>query len=56
VGPEELRAKGLVKKRGRIKVLGEGELKKELTVRAHAFSVGAVEKIRSAGGSIEVIE
>lgn len=56
VGPDELRAKGLVKKRGRIKVLGEGELKKELTVRAHAFSVGAVEKIRSAGGSIEVIE
>jgi large subunit ribosomal protein L15 len=56
VGPDELREKGLVKKRGRIKVLGEGELKKELTVRAHAFSVGAVEKIRSAGGSIEVIE
>jgi large subunit ribosomal protein L15 len=56
VGPDELRAKGLVKKRGRIKVLGEGEITKELTVRAHAFSVGAVEKIRAAGGSIEVIE
>ena len=56
VGPDELRAKGLIKKRGRIKVLGEGELKKELTVRAHAFSVGAVEKIQAAGGQIEVIE
>ena len=56
VGPDELRAAGLVKKRGRIKVLGEGELKKELTVKAHAFSVGAVERIKSAGGTAEVIE
>ncbi len=56
VGPDELRARGLVKKRGRIKVLGEGELSKELTVRAHAFSVGAVERIQAAGGTVEVIE
>ena len=56
VGPDELRAAGLVKKRGRIKVLGEGELKKELTVKAHAFSVGAMERIKSAGGTAEVIE
>ena len=56
VGPDELRAKGFIKKRGRVKVLGEGELKKELTVRAHAFSVGAVEKNKAAGGEIEVIE
>lgn len=56
VGPDELHEKGLIKKRGRIKVLGEGELKKQLTVRAHAFSVSAVEKIKAAGGEIEVIE
>jgi large subunit ribosomal protein L15 len=56
VGPEELRSRGLVKKRGRIKVLGEGELTKELTVRAHAFSVGAVERIQAAGGTAEVVE
>jgi len=56
VGPEELRARGLVKKRGRVKVLGEGELTKALTVRAHAFSVGAVERIQAAGGTVEVIE
>jgi len=56
VGPEELRARGLVKKRGRVKVLGEGELTKGLTVRAHAFSVGAVERIQAAGGMVEVIE
>ena len=56
VGPDELRARGLVKKRGRVKVLGEGELTKGLTVRAHAFSVGAVERIQAAGGTVEVIE
>ena len=56
VGPEELRAKGFVKKRGREKELGEGEITKELTVRAHAFSVGAVEKIKAAGGEVEVVE
>jgi large subunit ribosomal protein L15 len=56
VGPEELRSRGLVKKRGRVKVLGQGELTKGLTVRAHAFSVGAVERIQAAGGTVEVIE
>jgi large subunit ribosomal protein L15 len=56
VGPHELRAAGLIKKRGRVKVLGEGELTQALTVRAHAFSLGAVEKITAAGGSAEVIE
>ncbi|NNF62622.1 MAG: 50S ribosomal protein L15 [Acidimicrobiia bacterium] len=56
VGPDELRAQGLIKKRGRVKVLGEGDLDRELTVRAHAFSVGAVEKIKAAGGSVEVVE
>lgn len=56
VGPDELRAKGLVKKRGKVKVLGEGELTKSLTVRAHAFSAGAVEQIEAAGGTVEVVE
>lgn len=55
VGPDELRAKGLVKKRGKVKVLGEGDLTKSLTVRAHAFSAGAVEQIEAAGGTVEVI-
>ncbi|MGH8935201.1 MAG: 50S ribosomal protein L15 [Acidimicrobiia bacterium] len=56
VTPDELRARGLVKKRGRIKVLGQGDLDRKLTVRAHAFSLGAVEKIESAGGSAEVVD
>jgi large subunit ribosomal protein L15 len=56
VTPEELRTAGLVKHRGRIKVLGEGDLDRTLTVKAHAFSLGAAEKIKAAGGSIEVVE
>ncbi|MBT8251116.1 MAG: 50S ribosomal protein L15 [Acidimicrobiia bacterium] len=56
VGPDELRAKGMIKKRGRVKVLGNGDLLTPLTVRAHAFSLGAVEKIQAAGGTVEVID
>jgi large subunit ribosomal protein L15 len=37
-------------------VLGRGEIKKKLTVRAHAFSASAREKVEAAGGSCEVIE
>jgi large subunit ribosomal protein L15 len=35
-----------------VKVLGEGELTKKLTVSAHSFSSSAVEKIEAAGGSV----
>ncbi len=38
-----------------IKVLGEGELTRPLTVRAHAFSKAAAAKIQAAGGTVEVI-
>jgi large subunit ribosomal protein L15 len=52
VDVEALRAKGLVPKRVEvIKVLGEGELTKKLTVRAHRFSTTAREKIEAAGGT-----
>jgi len=56
VTPEDLRDRGLIKKRGRVKVLAEGNISKPLTVRAHAFSDGAVAKIEAAGGTAEVIE
>ncbi len=56
VTPEDLRDAGLVKQRGRVKVLGQGDLDVALTVKAHAFSGGAVDKITAAGGSIELIE
>ena len=39
----------------RIKILGDGELKKKLTVVAHAFSATAKEKIEKAGGVCELI-
>jgi large subunit ribosomal protein L15 len=56
VTPESLREAGLAKRPDPVKVLGRGELKKKLTVRAHAFSAGAREKIEGAGGTCEVIE
>jgi large subunit ribosomal protein L15 len=40
----------------RIKILGDGDLTKKLTVRAHAFSQSAKEKIEQAGGEAVVIE
>jgi len=57
VTPESLRRSGLASRKGiPVKVLGEGELSKALTVRAHAFSKSAREKIEAAGGSCESIE
>jgi len=57
VGPDELRASGLVHKRDKlIKVLGVGDISKALTVRAHAFSATAKSKIEAAGGTAETIE
>ena len=56
VTPEALRELGFINQRGRVKVLGEGELAKKLEVHAHAFSLGAVEKIKAAGGTVEVVE
>jgi large subunit ribosomal protein L15 len=53
VTPETLREKGLVKSlRVDVKVLGDGELTKKLTVTAHRFSGSAREKIEAAGGTV----
>jgi large subunit ribosomal protein L15 len=53
VTPETLKAAGLVRKLSvDVKVLGEGELTKQLSVTAHAFSRSAVEKIEAVGGSV----
>ena len=57
VTPETLRAAGLATRKDvPVKVLGQGELSKQLTVRAHAFSASARAKIESAGGAAELIE
>lgn len=58
VTPELLITEGLVKK-GKvidgIKILGNGEIAKKLTVKSHKFSKSAAEKIEAAGGKVEVI-
>ena len=56
VSPESLRAAGLATRRDPVKILGRGEISTKLTVRAHAFSASAREKIEGAGGSVELIE
>lgn len=55
VTPEVLREKGVTNRTGAIKILGAGELKKALTVMAHAFSKEAARKIEAVGGKAEVI-
>jgi large subunit ribosomal protein L15 len=51
---EVLRERGLVGRDDLVKILGDGELKKPLTVTAHAFSKSARAKIEKAGGKAEV--
>ena len=55
VGPDELKQSGLLRGRGPVKCLGDGTLPHALTVRAHAFSAKARERIEAAGGTVEVL-
>ena len=55
VDPETLRERGLVAKRGLVKVLGRGEISNSLTVKAHRFSDSAKAAIEAAGGTTELI-
>ena len=55
VTPESLREHGLAKRRFPVKILARGDVKKKLTVKAHAFSAQAKEKIEAAGGTCETI-
>lgn len=56
VTPELLKERGIIKKQlNGIKVLGNGELERKLTVKANRFSSAAVTKIERAGGKTEVI-
>ena len=57
VTPESLREAGLATRRAvPVKVLGNGELSKGLTVHAHGFSKTAREKIEAAGGTCQLLE
>ncbi len=55
VTPVEMKSQGLVKGPEPVKVLGNGDLKVKLTVRANAFSASAKAKIEQAGGKAEVL-
>ena len=58
VAPEQLVERRLLSRaegRGLVKVLGDGEVDRALTVRAHKFSASAREKIEAAGGTVEII-
>jgi large subunit ribosomal protein L15 len=57
VDPQSLVAAGLATRKGvPVKILGQGDISKKLTVSAHGFSKSAREKIESAGGSVAVID
>jgi len=55
-GPEELKARGLISSlRKPVKILGVGAAGRAVTVRAHAFSASARQKIEADGGTVELI-
>jgi large subunit ribosomal protein L15 len=57
VTPESLVERGLIKNtRTDVKLLGQGELTKKLTVRVHAISASAREKVEAAGGSVSLLK
>ena len=57
ITPEILVKSNLVKKKDMpVKILGDGDLKNSLKIRAHAFSRSAIKKIEGAGGKAEVIK
>ena len=57
VGPQELVDRRVIRKLpdDGVKILGDGELTVKLTVKAHAFSASARQKIEAAGGSVETL-
>ena len=56
VGPKELKSAGLIGSEiERIKILGDGDLKKAITVKAHKISESAMKKLTAAGAKIELL-
>ena len=57
IGPEELKQAGLIRRAdAAVKILGDGDLSRKITVRAHAFSRSALQKIEQAGGVAQQID
>jgi large subunit ribosomal protein L15 len=56
ITPETLKENGLLHRRHMpVKILGDGEIDRALSVTAHAFSASAREKIEKAGGKVEIV-
>ena len=56
IGPEQIVASGLVSKlRDGIKLLGEGEITRSVTVQVHKASAAAIKKVEAAGGQVQLI-
>ena len=56
VTPDLLRELGLTRKKGLVKVLGDGEITTKIDLKIHAISEIAKSKIESAGGTVEIIQ
>ena len=56
VNTDTLREVGLTRKKGLVKILGNGEISNSLNLKVHSVSTVAKEKIEKAGGTVEIIE
>ena len=56
VNTDTLREMGLTRKKGLVKILGNGELNNSINLKVHSVSKLAKEKIEKAGGTVEIIE
>lgn len=56
LSPEDLEELGVIREKGRVKILGDGTLDVALEISAHAFSDSAKEKIEEAGGTATILE
>ncbi len=56
IDPDVLQQNGLTRKKGLVKVLGNGDITNSVNIKVHAVSESAKKKIEDAGGTVEVIE
>ena len=56
IDPEVLQQNGLTRKKGLVKVLGNGDITNTVNIKVHAVSESAKKNIEDAGGTVEVIE
>ena len=56
IDPDVLQQNGLTRKKGLVKVLGNGDITNTVNIKVHAVSESAKKKIEAAGGTVEVIE